>query len=163
MRRREICFTPIGVIHSEHTVPEKTPIQPIYAQECFGTANIYAEYADGLKDLEGFSHVYLLYHMHRAKPTKLIVKPFLQDSEHGVFATRFPARPNTVGLSVAELIERRGNILHLKGVDILDETPLIDIKPYSAKFDHIQATRNGWMDEVSEAEAIQRGQREYKA
>jgi tRNA-Thr(GGU) m(6)t(6)A37 methyltransferase TsaA len=109
--------------------------------------------------LEGFSHIYLVYHLHRAGPAKLVVKPFLQDVERGVFATRAPCRPNAVGLSIVELIRRDGNILHLDAVDILDGTPLLDIKPYTAKFDGIVTTRNGWQDEVDGKTARQRGKR----
>jgi tRNA-Thr(GGU) m(6)t(6)A37 methyltransferase TsaA len=157
-----ILFKPIGVIHSEHLKPEETPIQPVYAKGSKGRADIFPEYADGLRDLEGFSHIYLLYHLHRAGPVKLVVKPFLQDVEHGVFATRSPCRPNAIGLSIVELIRREGNTLHLDGVDILDGTPLLDIKPYTARFDCIVATRNGWQDEVDDEAARRRGKRAYR-
>jgi tRNA-Thr(GGU) m(6)t(6)A37 methyltransferase TsaA len=157
-----IVYRPIGVIRSEHTKPGDTPIQPAYAKGCRGRAEVFAEYADGLRDLEGFSHVYLIYHLHRADPAKLIVKPFLQDVERGVFATRVPCRPNPIGLSVVELVRREGNILCLDGVDILDGTPLLDIKPYTAKFDRIETTRNGWQDEVDAETARRRGKRGYR-
>ncbi len=162
MSGETIAYRPIGVIHSEHTTPEDTPAQPVYAQECLGRAEIIPEYADGLRDLEGFSHIYLVYHLHRAGPAKLVTKPFLQDVERGVFATRAPCRPNAIGLSIVELVRREGNVLHLKGVDVLDGTPLLDIKPYTAKFDRIEGTRNGWQDEVDDATARKRGQRGYR-
>ena len=122
-----------------------------------------AEYADGLDDLDGFSHVYLIYHLHRAGAAKLRYKPILQDVEHGIFATRAPCRPNPIGLSVVELVRREANVLHIRGVDILDGTPILDIKPYSAKFDHIEARRSGWLDDVDDETALQRGRRAYGA
>ena len=157
-----ISYMPIGVIHSEHVVAEKTPIQPVYATGCKGWADVFPEYADGLRDLEGFSHIYLVYHLHRAGAARLVVKPFLQDRERGVFATRAPCRPNAIGLSIVELVRLDGNVLHLDGVDILDGTPLLDIKPYTAKFDRVETARNGWQDEVDEDTARQRGRRGYR-
>jgi tRNA (adenine37-N6)-methyltransferase len=162
MTREGITFTPIGVIRSEHVVARQTPIQPAYAKGCKGRVEIFPEFAEGLQDLEGFSHIYLIFHFNQAGPMQLIVKPFLQDVERGVFSTRAPCRPNGIGLSIVELIGREGNVLHLDCVDILDGTPLFDIKPYSAKFDRIEATRNGWQDEVDEATAKNLGRREYK-
>ncbi len=162
MNRPEIILSPIGIIHSEHTVLEKTPIQPIYASACAGTVEVFPKYTDGLDDLEGFSHIYLLYHLNRAAQVKLKVKPFLQNIERGVFATRAPCRPNGIGMSIVRLIRRDGALLHVQGLDILDGTPLLDIKPYAARFDHIQTDRNGWHDEVREGDAQTRGQRDYK-
>lgn len=156
-----ITFKPIGVIRSEHASAQQTPIQPTYAKGCKGRAVVFLEFEEGLRDLDGFSHIYLIYHFHQAEPSKLIVKPFLQDVERGVFSTRSPCRPNAIGLSVLELVRREGNVLHLDGVDILDGTPLLDIKPYSAKFDRIETFRNGWQDEVDEKTARQRGRRAY--
>jgi tRNA-Thr(GGU) m(6)t(6)A37 methyltransferase TsaA len=157
-----ITYTPIGVIHTEHVSAEKTPIQPPYAKGCKGEAHVLPEFLDGLRDLEGFSHVYVVYHFHMAGPAKLVVKPFLQDIERGVFSTRAPCRPNAIGLSVVELVRREGSVLYLDGVDILDGTPLLDIKPYTAKFDCIQTTRNGWQDDVNDTTAYQRGRRGYR-
>ena len=156
-----IIYHPIGIIYSEHTQPEKTPIQPVYAADCRGRAEIYPEYAEGLRDLEGFSHIYLIYHFHRAGAMRLTVKPFMQDMSRGLFATRAPARPNPVGFSIVRLLERQDNILILEGVDILDGTPLLDIKPYTAKFDRIEKCRSGWQDEVEETTARIRGMRGY--
>lgn len=154
-----IEYRSIGVIRSAHVRPEQTPIQPVYAEGCEGRAEVDPEFAAGLRDLEGFSHVYLIYHFHRMGRPQLIVKPFLQDEERGVFATRAPCRPNAIGLSVVRLVRREGNVLHLDNVDILDGTPLLDIKPYTAKFDHVATTRNGWQDDVDEATAHRRGTR----
>ncbi len=161
MSLKEVAFKPIGVIHSEHALEEKTPIQSVFAEKSLGLAEIFPEYADGLVDIEDFSHLYVIYHLHKVNSARLLVKPFLQDQEHGIFATRAPWRPNAIGLSIVELVKRSGNVLHIKGVDILDGTPILDIKPYSARFDHIQAKRSGWMEEVDDATANMRGKREY--
>jgi tRNA-Thr(GGU) m(6)t(6)A37 methyltransferase TsaA len=162
MNEAVITYKPIGVIHSEHIAAQETPIQPTYAKGCKGRVEVFPEFAEGLCDLDGFSHVYLIYHFHQAGAAKLTVKPFLQDVERGVFATRAPCRPNAIGLSVVELVCREENVLHLDRVDILDGTPLLDIKPYTAKFDRIETTRNGWQDEVDEETARQRGRRRYR-
>ena len=162
MNNDRIVLRPIGVIHSEHIVPQETPIQPVYARDCHGRVEILPEFTDGLHDIEGFSHIYLIYHFDRAAAPKLRVKPFLQDTERGVFSTRAPCRPNAIGLSVVELLSREGNVLHFKGADILDSTPLLDIKPFTAKFDGITPTRNGWQDEVDEETAQKRGKRGFR-
>jgi len=161
MNETVISYNPIGVIYSEHVVAQETPIQPTYAKGCKGRAEIFPEFAEGLRDLEGFSHLVLIYHFHRAGAARLIVKPFLQDVERGVFATRAPCRPNAIGLSVVELVRREDNVLHLDRVDILDGTPLLDIKPYAARFDRFETSRNGWQDDVDEETARQRGSRNY--
>lgn len=158
-----LTYRPIGIIHSEHTVAGKTPIQPVYAKGCKGQIEVFPEFAEGLKDLGGFSHIYLIYHFHQSPQVRLIVKPFLQDIEHGVFATRAPCRPNAIGLSVVELEKIEGRILHVNGVDILDETPLLDIKPYTRKFDCFDVRKNGWQDEVDEHTAEKRGKRGYRS
>ena len=157
----EICYRPIGIIRTAHTVPESTPIQPVYAQGCTGRAEIYPEFVDGLRDLDGFSHIYLLYHFHRTAATKLRVKPFLQDVERGVFSTRAPCHPNPIGLSIVRLLGVEGNVLLLDEVDILDGTPLLDIKPYAGKFDLRHDVRSGWQDEVDEDTAQKRGRRGF--
>jgi tRNA-Thr(GGU) m(6)t(6)A37 methyltransferase TsaA len=161
MTEAVITYRPIGVIRSDHLVEDRTPIQPAYASGCRGRAEVFPPFAGGLRDLEGFSHVYLIYHFHRCGPARLLVKPFLQDVERGVFATRAPCRPNAIGLSIVELVRREGNVLYIDRVDILDGTPLLDIKPYAARFDRIEATRNGWQDEVDEETARQRGRRSH--
>ncbi len=165
MNRTTIAFNPIGIIHSEHRIAEKTPVQPVYAKGCRGQVEVFPEFVAGLRDLAGFSHIYLLYHLHAAGPARLLVKPFLQDVEHGIFATRSPWRPNPIGISIVELLKVDGPVLHLDLVDILDGTPLLDIKPYTAKFDRfeIEALRNGWQDEVDEETAQKRGLRGYKS
>ena len=149
----------IGYIRSEHTKAECTPIQPVYADECIGSVEIFPGFEEGLRDIEGFSHIILLYWLHEAKGHEMPVKPFLVDTLHGVFATRSPRRPNPIGLSIVQLTERKGPVLSIRGVDVLDNTPLLDIKPYSSRFDCFLDTRNGWQETVSEADAIRRGKR----
>ena len=149
-----VSYRPIGVIRSFHTVADQTPIQPVFAEGCTGRAEIFPPFADGLADVEGFSDIYLIYHLHRAGPMRLQIKPFLQNVERGVFATRAPSRPNPIGLSIVKLIRREGCVLHLDRVDILDGTPLLDIKPYTARFDRIAATRNGWQEGLTDEESV---------
>jgi tRNA-Thr(GGU) m(6)t(6)A37 methyltransferase TsaA len=153
---------PIGYIRSEHQKAEDTPIQPVCCPECQGRVEVLPEFADGLTGLEGFSHIILLYWLNRAKPPELLVKPFLEDKLHGIFATRAPRRPNPIGLSIVSLISRDGTTLHIGGVDIIDNTPLIDIKPYSSRFDCFSNARNGWQEHIDEATALQRGRRNYR-
>ncbi len=162
MNENNVLYKPIGVIRSEHTIPAETPIQPIYAKECPGWVEIFAEYVPGLQDIEGFSHIYLIYHFHLAEPAKLIVKPFLQDVERGVFATRATCRPNSLGISIVELLSRDGGILWVKGLDVLDGTPLLDIKPYTIRFDHMENVRSGWQDTLDDEISQQRGKRGYR-
>ena len=141
----EYLMHPIGVIHSPFTDKSKTPIQSSRSQGK-GSVEIYPEYAEGIQDLEGFSHVHLLYVFHESSGYTLLVKPFLDDQLHGLFATRYPYRPNQIGLSVVRLIERHGNVLEIEGVDMLDGTPLLDIKPYVPEFDLRTGTRSGWYE-----------------
>jgi len=150
------------VLRSEHTVAQETPIQPAYAKGCRGRAEVFPEFADALADLDGFSHIHIIYHFHESPGSKLKVKPFLEGVERGVFATRSPARPNPIGISVVELVRREGNVLYLDGADFLDGTPLLDIKPCTARFDRIETTRNGWQDGIDEEKAKERGRRGYR-
>jgi tRNA-Thr(GGU) m(6)t(6)A37 methyltransferase TsaA len=138
-------MNPIGIIRSPFTDKSQTPIQASRSQ-AKGMVEIYPEYTDGLQDLEGFSHIYLLYAFHRSSGYSLIVTPFLDDRLHGVFATRYPDRPNPLGLSIVRLIARRDNLLDIEGVDMLDGTPLLDIKPYVPEFDIRTGTANGWYE-----------------
>jgi tRNA (Thr-GGU) A37 N-methylase len=114
MTDEKITLSPIGIIHSEHVRPDQTPIQPVYAGGCPGTVELYPHYADGLKDIEGFSHLFLLYYFDRSGPFKLVVTPFLDDTPRGLFATRHPCRPNGIGLSIVRLIRRDGATLYLE-------------------------------------------------
>jgi tRNA (adenine37-N6)-methyltransferase len=141
----EFIFKPIGVIRSPFTEKDKTPIQASRSQ-AVGQVEVYPEFADGLKDIEALSHIYLLYAFHKSQGYQLQVKPFLDDIEHGIFATRYPYRPNPLGFSVVRLLSREGNILTVEGVDVLDGTPLLDIKPYVPDFDHRAEVRAGWCE-----------------
>jgi len=141
----KVVYTPIGVIHSPFIDIRDMPIQPSSAASAQGFAEILPEYCEGLTDLEGFSHVILLYHLHRVTRVDLTVEPFLDQIPHGVFATRAPTRPNPIGLSVVELTEIRDCVIYLKNVDILDGTPLLDIKPYVPDFDQPASPRTGWL------------------
>lgn len=156
-----IVYTPIGVIRSEHREAEKTPIQPVYARGCSARAEILPQYAEGLKDLEGFSHLLLLYHFHRAGEPLLTVVPFTDDQPRGLFSTRSPRRPNPIGLSLVRLLRIEGATLHLSDVDILDGTPLLDIKPYIPRFEHADDAKGGWTAQIDEETARQRGRRGY--
>lgn len=157
MSETGLRLRPIGRIRSPHRDPHTTPIQPVYASGIPGSVEVFPEYQAGLQDLEGFSHIYLLYIFDRAGAVRLTVKPYLQDRERGVFATRAPVRPNHVGLSIVRLVKRVGCILHIEDVDVLDDTPLLDIKPYSSRFDVRDSVRNGWQEEVDEETARRRG------
>jgi tRNA-Thr(GGU) m(6)t(6)A37 methyltransferase TsaA len=121
------------------------PIQPKGAKDTIGTIEIDAKYQDGLQDLDGFSHIYLLYNFHEAARTDLIVTPFMDTTPRGVFSTRSPLRPNHIGLSIVELVGVEKNLIKVRGIDILDGTPLLDIKPYIEHFDAVQDSRSGWM------------------
>jgi tRNA-Thr(GGU) m(6)t(6)A37 methyltransferase TsaA len=139
----KVLFQPIGTIHTPFTKREGMPIQPSRAKDTRGTVEVLPEYAEGLADLEGFSHIFLLYHFHRSTGHRLKVVPFLDAEEHGVFATRAPSRPNALGLSLVGLISIEENLLSVEGVDILDGTPLLDIKPYVPEFDTRMDVRIG--------------------
>ena len=142
----EIKYKPIGVIHSPHKEPKGTPIQPAGAKGIDGTVQVFPEYAEGLKDLEGFSHIIMIYHFHLAKEASLKAKPYLDTEVHGVFAMRGPSRPNPIGISAVRLLRIDGNVLHIQDVDIIDGTPLLDIKPYVPEFDMREAEKIGWLE-----------------
>ncbi|MBW2038049.1 MAG: tRNA (N6-threonylcarbamoyladenosine(37)-N6)-methyltransferase TrmO [Deltaproteobacteria bacterium] len=142
----EITYKPIGVIHSPFKEPKGTPIQPAGAEGIDGRVEVFPEYAEGLKDVEGFSHLILIYHFHLSKGVSLTVKPFMDSEVHGVFAMRGPSRPNPIGISVVRLVRIEGNILHIQDVDIVDGTPLLDIKPYVPEFDTREAKKTGWLE-----------------
>lgn len=142
---KPIIYKPIGIIHSHFKEIEGAPIQAIAAKDSIGTIEIFPEYSEGLKDLDGFSHIILIYHFHLSKKYTLTVKPFLDNQQRGVFATRAPARPNSIGISVVELLKIEVNRLFVKGLDILDKTPLLDIKPYIPEFDSYNAEKIGWL------------------
>ena len=142
----EIKYTPIGIIHSPFKEPKGTPIQPAGAEDIDGTVEVFPEYAEGLKDVEGFSHIILIYHFHLSKKSPLKVKPYMDNNAHGVFAMRGPSRPNPIGISIVRLVRIEENILHIRDVDIVDGTPLLDIKPYVPEFDIREVKKSGWLD-----------------
>jgi len=148
-----IVYSPIGIIRSPFKEVEGSPIQPGGAKGIRGSAEIDPAYAEGLNDLDGFSHIVLLYHFHLSKGFSLTVKPFLDDQPRGLFATRAPRRPNAIGLSVVRLIDRENSVLHIEDVDIIDGTPLLDIKPYVPEFDIKQVERCGWLTDKAKGAA----------
>ncbi len=140
----DIIFKQIGVIHTPIIKKEDSPIQSARSK-ISGKVEVFTEYSEGLEGIEEFSHVYLLYYLNQSEPKfSLKVKPFLDDQLHGVFSTRYPLRPNAIGLSIVQLGRREGNILFFIGADMLNETPLLDIKPYIPEFDVFEVTKKGW-------------------
>ncbi len=137
---------PIGLIRSPHENPAGTPIQPSRARDARGQVLIHPRYADALADLDGFERIWLVYWFHRVGPARLTVTPFLDDQPRGLFATRAPTRPNPIGLSCVRLIGVEGTTLEIADVDVLDGTPLLDVKPYVPGFDSYPDARAGWVD-----------------
>jgi tRNA-Thr(GGU) m(6)t(6)A37 methyltransferase TsaA len=144
----EFIMKPIGIIHSPFTDKKLTPIQSSRSQSS-GWVEVFPQYLDGLQGLEGFSHIILLYVFHKSEGYSLMVKPFLDDQMHGLFTTRYPQRPNPIGISTVQLLSRTDNILNIQGVDVLDGTPLLDIKPYFPDFDVRSGVKTGWYDQRS--------------
>lgn len=142
----EIKYRPIGVVRSRFKEPRGVPIQSAVAKGINGTVEVFPEFVEGLKDIDGFSHIILLCGFHLTKGFSLMVKPFVDNKQHGVFATRAPSRPNPIGLSVVRLLSVDGNVLHISDVDIVDGTPVLDIKPYIAQFDVRNPEKCGWFD-----------------
>lgn len=145
---------PIGIIHTPFIHLDKMPIQPKGAAEAIGTLLLKKEYVPGLNDLDTFSHIYILYHFHRASRTELNVIPFMDTQERGVFATRSPLRPSHIGISITQIVSIKDNIVTVKGIDVLSGTPLLDIKPFIPQFDSIKDVKTGWMNK-EESEIIQ--------
>jgi len=143
----QINYTPIGIIHSPFTELDGMPIQPSAAQGKKGHILINKEFTEGLDDLDGFSHIYLIYHLHLSNSYNLKVVPFLDDQIRGVFSTRAPKRPNPIGLSVVKLNKIKMNRLEIENIDIIDGTPLLDIKPYIPDMDKNTHCRIGWLSE----------------
>ena len=141
----DIIMRPIGIIHSPFRDKGQTPIQPSRSP-VKGQVEIYPEFSAGLEDIEGFSHIILLYVFHRSSGYTLKVKPFLDNQMRGLFATRYPYRPNPIGLSIVKLVARNDNALEVEGIDVLDGTPVLDIKPYVPEFDQRNAERVGWLE-----------------
>ena len=143
---KEIIIKPIGVIHSPFKEPKGTPIQPTGGKDVKAMVTVFPEYLEGLKDLDGFSHIILLYYFHLSKGYSLKVKPFLDDKLRGVFSTRAPSRPNPIGLSIVKLNKIENGKLLIQGIDIVDGSPLLDIKPYVQDFDQREKTTKGWLE-----------------
>ncbi len=141
-----VSYQPIGVVHSPFPCVENVPIQPVAAVGVRGVVEVWPEFAAGLQDLDGFSHIMLLYHFHCVTQTRLTVVPFMDREPRGVFSTRAPVRPNPIGLSVVRLLSVEGNRLQIEGIDVVDGTPLLDIKPYAPEFDHHPSERIGWLE-----------------
>lgn len=146
MDNQEIRFRPIGFIRTPFKKKEGTPIQPIRGKGVVGSVELLPEYADGLSDLDGFSHIILIYHLHLSSGFKLKVIPFLDDRPRGLFATRAPRRPNPIGISVVRLKKIEGNILHIENMDMIDGTPLLDIKPHVPYFQEEVDYKIGWLE-----------------
>ena len=136
---------PIGIIHSPFKSRQETPVQP-FRSKAVGEIEVFRQYERGLDDIESFSHMILIYQFHRSRGFSLKVKPLLDDRLRGLFSTRAPRRPNQIGLSVVELIRRKGNILFVNGIDVIDGTPLLDIKPYVPDFNSGEEVRTCWFE-----------------
>ena len=142
---------PIGVIHSPFHRAAGTPIQPSLAEGVEGTVEVFDPFAAGLKDLEGFERIWLVYWFDRASAARLVVKPYMDNMERGLFATRAPCRPNPIGLSSVRLLAVEGCRLRIADVDVLDGTPLVDLKPYVPRFDCFPVRRVGWLETAKES------------
>jgi len=158
----EIIYRPIGIIHSPFNSLEDMPIQPTSDVSGSGIVEIFPEFVDGLKDLEGFSYLYLLYHFHKVRQSNLSVTPFLDREPRGIFATRAPSRPNPVGLSLVELVRLENNLIYVERLDVLNETPLLDIKPYVPEFEHTHNVRVGWLEQVKSQVRTQKSDARFK-
>jgi len=153
----KVVYRPIGTVHSPFSEAAGMPIQPSRARGILGTVELEPEYAEGLQDLHGFSHAVLLCHLHRSRGFTLKVVPFLDDTPRGVFATRAPRRPNPIGLSVVRLVSIEGNRITFEGVDLIDGTPVLDIKPYVPELDEREEIRLGWLEEARRREGLSDG------
>ncbi len=142
----DVTYKPIGIIHTPFKEAKGTPIQSAAAKGIEGRIELFEEYCEGLKDLDGFSHIILIYHFHMVKKAALTVKPFMDDEPHGIFAIRGPARPNPIGNSIVRLLRINGNELFIQDVDMVEGTPLLDIKPYVPEFDIRKVEKTGWLE-----------------
>lgn len=141
----QVIFDPIGIIHTPFLGADNMPIQGTGGKGIRATIEIFPEFAAGLKDLEGFSHLVLLYYFHQVKQHSLLVKPFLDDGQRGIFATRSPVRPNPIGMTTVRLVEIKNNLLIVEDIDMIDQSPLLDIKPCLPMIDDIQELKLGWL------------------
>ncbi len=145
-----ITIKPIGVIRTPHKDVDNVPIQPIAAEGIKGYIEVLPEYVDGLLDVDGFSHITLFYHFHKIDGYELLVTPFLDTKKHGIFSCKAPKRPNAIGMSTVKLLSVEKNILHIEQVDMLDGTPLIDIKPFYPRYDNRENVKIGWLAEKAQ-------------
>ncbi|MEW6718021.1 MAG: tRNA (N6-threonylcarbamoyladenosine(37)-N6)-methyltransferase TrmO [Chloroflexota bacterium] len=145
----ESNYRPIGIIHSPFNRLEEMPIQPTSEVSGAGIVEISPDFVDGLKDIDGFSHIYFIYHFHKVNQSRLMVTPFLDKELRGIFATCAPSRPNPIGLSLVKLVRVEYNLIHVDQVDVLNfGTPLLDIKPYVPDFEHSQEAPIGWLEQA---------------
>lgn len=156
-----ISYQPIGIIRTPFTQLSDMPIQPSGACGVTGEIHLDSAYVEGLKDLEGFSHIYLIYHFHKSADYKLTVTPFLDTEQRGLFATRAPRRPNSIGLSVVRLQGIRDTVVSVMDIDVLDGTPLLDIKPFVPKFDGTRDAVCGWIDGKAAASETMRSDERF--
>jgi len=152
---KQITMTPIGIIRSPYKQVKDIPIQGKFKPEVKAYIELKDEYVPGLKDLEGFSHAIIIYYFHRSQKEEVMGKPFLEDKEHGIFAIRSPHRPNHIGLSVVKVEKIKGNKLHFSEVDVLDKTPVLDIKPYVKHFDVRDNAVSGWLEKFFQKDQSQ--------
>ena len=156
-RLSNIEIHPIGIVHSPYKQASGTPVQPCLASGVQGTVEVLEEFQEGIEDLDDFERIWLICWLHRAAKPRLRVVPYLGDTEHGLFATRAPSRPNPIGISPVRLLRIDGNTLTVADLDIIDGTPLLDIKPYSPHFDCFEGIRSGWLDQSTRTQRLADG------
>lgn len=145
-----VSYRPIGVVHSPIAARGQAPGRPAPEDGIAGTVELRPELADGLQDLEGFSHVVILSHLDRVSDVRLRLVPRRDTRERGLFATRAPCRPNPIGLSTVRLERIEGTVLHVRGLDLLDRTPVLDLKPWVGELPEAAAVRRGWLDQIAD-------------
>lgn len=158
----KIEFVPIGIIRSPFSEAAGMPIQPPGAAEVTGTVEVFADFREGLRDLDGFSHIILLYQFHRSRGFDLRVVPFMDSTPKGLFSTRAPRRPNPIGISVVRLDGIEGGVMRIRNVDVLDGTPLLDIKPYVPEFDARGKVRTGWLEKARKSVSRRKSDDRFK-
>jgi tRNA-Thr(GGU) m(6)t(6)A37 methyltransferase TsaA len=161
-KKMTVVLEPIGVIHSPFQTLEGMPIQPTGATGVKGSVEVFEAYRPALDDLKGFSHIYLLYHFHMSQGYDLHVVPFMDSVERGLFSTRAPKRPNPIGLSIVALEAVSDGFLHIRNVDVLDGTPLLDIKPYAPQFDAQEEVRTGWLENAGKSVSDRRSDDRFR-
>lgn len=153
--QNSVELTIIGRISTPHKSIKNIPVQPVGGTNYTGIVELRPEFSEGLRSLESFSHMILLFHLHEIKGHSLIVKPFMDDKEHGIFATRSPKRPSPIGLSTVKIIKVEGAKVYFEGADMLDGTPLIDIKPFFNKVDNHPSAVSGWLEDKDANVAVE--------